>query len=185
MMGHKDSLSCLTQKYYAHKLQLGDCYQYPIKGMGEASYKLKYGKSMKMKEVLYVPGLKKNILSISALDKKGFRVSFVDEVLMWPKWKIIDDAIVIGVEEGGLYKLKGHTDLSFIAITINPCELWHRILSHVNYKALPIVIKVVTSLPKIHINHEGACKTCAQGNNIKNPFSSSNSIEKGILDIFH
>ena len=55
---------------------------------------------MKMKEVLYVLSLKKNILSISALDKKGFRVSFVDgEFIMWKKGKIIDDATVIGVEE--------------------------------------------------------------------------------------
>ena len=46
-----------------------------IKGMGEASYKLDSGKYMKMKDVLNVPGLKKNLLSISALDKKGFRVS--------------------------------------------------------------------------------------------------------------
>ena len=68
MIGHRDSFSCLTQKYYLHKVQLRDNYQYPIKGLGEASYKLKYGKSMKMKEVLYVPGLKNNILSISALD---------------------------------------------------------------------------------------------------------------------
>jgi hypothetical protein len=37
---------------------------------------------MKMKDVLYVPGLTMNLLSISALDKKGFRVSFIDgEVL--------------------------------------------------------------------------------------------------------
>ena len=55
MIGHIDYLSCLTQKYYPHKVQLGDDYQYPIKGMGEASYKMKSGKSMKMKEVLYVP----------------------------------------------------------------------------------------------------------------------------------
>ena len=61
-----------------------------------------------MKEVLYVPGLKKYIFSISNLDKKSFRVAFVDgEVLMWPKGKTIDDATVIGVEEGGIYKLKG------------------------------------------------------------------------------
>ena len=67
--------------------------------MGEASYKLKYGKSMKMKEVLYVPGLKKNILSISYLHKKVFRVSFEDgEFLMWLKGNTIDDAIVIGVQ---------------------------------------------------------------------------------------
>ena len=41
---------------------------------------------MKMKEVLYVPNLKKNLLSISALDKKGYRVAFIDgQVLMWTK----------------------------------------------------------------------------------------------------
>jgi len=53
---------------------------------------------MKMKDVLYVPSLKNNLLSISSLDKKGFRVSFIDgEVLMWSKGKSIEDAIVIGI----------------------------------------------------------------------------------------
>ena len=64
---------------------------------------------MKMKDVLFVPGLKKNLLSISALDEKGMRVAFIDgQVLMWPKGKTLDDATVIGEQEGGLYKLKGH-----------------------------------------------------------------------------
>ena len=41
---------------------------------------------MKMKNVLFVLGLKKNLLSISALDAKGMRVSFVDgQVLLWPR----------------------------------------------------------------------------------------------------
>ena len=42
---------------------------------------------------------------------------------MWPKGKTIDDVVVIGVEEGGIYKLKEHTDSSLTTITINPCEL--------------------------------------------------------------
>ena len=64
-----------------------------------------------MKDVLYVPGLKKNILSISALDAKGMRVTFVDgQVLMCPIEKTIDDAIVIGEQDGGLYKLKGQPE---------------------------------------------------------------------------
>ena len=55
------------------------------------------GKSLKMKNVLFVPGLKNNLLSISALDEKGMRVAFVyGQVLMWPKRKTFDDAIVIG-----------------------------------------------------------------------------------------
>ena len=43
---------------------MGDDYQYPIKGIDESSYKLESKNSMKMKEILYVPGLKKNLLSI-------------------------------------------------------------------------------------------------------------------------
>ena len=55
-----------------------------------------------MKDVLFVPGLNKNILSISGLYAKGIRVAFVDgQVLMWPKGKTIDDVIVIGEQEGG------------------------------------------------------------------------------------
>ena len=51
---------------------------------------------MNMKDVLFVPGLNKNLLSISSLDAKGMRVSFVDgQVLMWPKGKTIDDAVVM------------------------------------------------------------------------------------------
>ena len=57
-----------------------------------------------MKDVLFVPELNKNLLSISALDAKGMRVAFVNgQVLMWPKGKSFDDAVVIGEQEGALY----------------------------------------------------------------------------------
>ena len=109
MTGYKGSFSELVQKDSPHKVKLGDDYQYPIKGVGETSYKLDSRKPLKIKNVLYVPGLKKNLLSIQALEENGFKVTFIDgEVLMWPRGKTLDDAIVIGVQEGGLYKLKGH-----------------------------------------------------------------------------
>ena len=63
------------------------------------------------------------------------------------KGKTIDDVVVIGVEEGRLYKLKGHADLALMTSTVSPCELWHRRLAHIHYKALPIVSKVVRCLP--------------------------------------
>ena len=63
--------------------------------------------------------------------------------MMWQKGKIIDDVVVIGEEEGGIYKLKVHRDSTLIESTINPCELWHRRLTHVKYKELPIMSKVV------------------------------------------
>ena len=138
------------------------------------------GTSMKMKEVLYVPGLKKNLLSISALDKKGYRGAFIDgQVLVWSKGKTLEDVVVIGEEEGGLYKIKGHPKKSLVHETTNSSELWHRRLAHINYKAFPYVSKVVTRLPNLKIEHEGNCNGCAEGKNIKNPFPKSDTNTKG------
>jgi hypothetical protein len=123
MIGHKDILFSLAENNFPQKFTLGDDYQYPIKGVGESNYKLDSGTPMKMKDVLYVLGLTKKLVSISALYNKGFRVAFIDgEVLMWHKGKTIEDAIVIGIEEGGLYKLKGHSDATLIHSIESLCE---------------------------------------------------------------
>ena len=147
-------------------MKLGDDYQYPIKGSGESSYKLDSGKSMVMKDVLFVPRLKKNLLSISALDEKGMRVAFVDgQVLMWPKGNTIDDVVVIGEQEWGLYKLKGQLEQALVHDSVEPNELSHRRHTHVHYRALPLASKVVEGLPKIQAKHEGVYKGCVKGNN--------------------
>ena len=88
-----------------------------------------------MKDVLYVPGLKNNLLSISTLDAKRSRVTFVDgQVLMWPRGKTIDNATVIGEQEGGLCKLKEQTEQALVHDFVKPSELWHRRLTHVLYQ---------------------------------------------------
>jgi hypothetical protein len=90
------------------------------------------------------------------LEEEGFKVSFIDgEVLMCPRGNYIDDFIVIGVQEGGLYKLKEHLDSTFVYSIVNPSELCHRIRSHIHYKALPIVSNMVTGFPEIQVNHDG------------------------------
>ena len=40
-----------------------------------------------------------------------------------PKGKTIEDVVVIGTEEGGLYKLKCHLDAALTHSTESPCEL--------------------------------------------------------------
>ena len=97
-----------------------------------------------MQDVLFVPSLTKNLLSISALDAKGMRVAFIDgQVIMWPKGKTINDAVVIGEQEGGLYKLKGHPEQALIHDTIETNEIWNRRLAHVHYRALVIASKAI------------------------------------------
>ena len=103
---------------------------------------------------------------------------------MWPRGTTINDAIVIG-EQGGLYKLKGHLEQAMVQDTVEPNELWHRRLAHVHYKALPLASKDVEDLPEIQEKHEGVCKGCAKGKNTRKTFPSSESKEKGILEIIH
>ena len=120
------------------------------------------------------------------MDAKGIRVSFVDgQVLMWPKGKTIDDAVVIGEQEGGLYKLKGQPEQALVHDSIEPSELWHRRIAHVHYRVLPLARKVVEGLPEIETKHEVVCKGCVKGKNTKKTFPINERKVKGILEIIH
>ena len=78
------------------------------------------------------------------IDAKGMQVAFIyGQVIMWPKGKTINYAVVIGEQEGGLYKLKGHPEQALIYDTVEPNELWNRMLAHVHYRSLPIASKFV------------------------------------------
>ena len=106
-------------------------------------------------------------------------------VIIWLKGKTIDDVIVIREQEGGLYKLKGYPEQALIYEIVEPNELWHRRLAHVNYRALLIARKYVEGLLEIQAKHDGVCKGCAEGKNTKNKFPSSENKAKGILEIIH
>jgi hypothetical protein len=44
---------------------------------------------------------------------------------------------------------------------------------------------MVEGIPELKSIHEGICKRCALGKNIKKPFPSSNNRSKKILDLIH
>jgi hypothetical protein len=67
----------------------------------------------------------------------------------------------------------------------NLCELWHRRLGHLHYRALSILRGIVTGLPEFRIVQQGVCRGCALGKNAKAAFPSSESRSKGILDLIH
>jgi len=160
--------------------------KYAVRGLGKTSFQLETGDRLHMSNVLYVPGLKKNLLSISASEDKGYRVAFVDgHVLAWPKESSIDSAGVIGVREGGLYKLTGKLLQALVHDSTNLSELWHRRFAHLHYRALPALPKMVTGILKLQVEHDGVCRGCALGKNVKGTFPGSDIRSKGILDLIH
>lgn len=59
------------------------------------------------------------------------------KALLWSKDEDLNLALVIGHQEGGLYKLPGQVMLVLAHDAISPNELWHRRFGHLHYKALP------------------------------------------------
>ena len=61
---------------------------------------------MVLRDVLYVPGLKKNLVSVSMIEDQGLGVSFLDgHVHMFPKTTRSSASIAIGVRCRKLYRL--------------------------------------------------------------------------------
>jgi hypothetical protein len=186
MTGDQARLSNLNEKKTSYKVELGDKTTYPVEEFGQASIKMKTGNYVHLSNVLYVPGLEKNLVSISCLEDKGNRIAFMDgKVLSWHKDSNIENARVIGSREGNLYRLLEQNEEALVHNEINPNELWHRRYAHINYQALPFLKRMVEGIPELQSTHEGICKGCALGKNIKKPFPSSNNRSKEILDLIH
>jgi len=87
-------------------VELGDNNIYAIKDLGSTSLKLENGAKLHLNNIIYVPGLKNNLLSISFSEDKGDRVAFVDgKSLVWEKDSSIEQEKIIGVREGWLYRV--------------------------------------------------------------------------------
>jgi hypothetical protein len=120
-------LSNLNEKKTSYKVELGDKTTYPMEGFGQATIKMKTSNYVHLSNVLYVPGLEKNLVSISCLEDKGNIIAFVDgKVLSWHKDSSIENVRVIGSHEGNLYRLLEKNEEVLVHDEVNPNELWHK-----------------------------------------------------------
>jgi hypothetical protein len=67
MTGDQVRLSSLNEKRTSYKVELGDKNTYLVEGIGQASVKLKSGNNVHLRNILYIPSLEKNLVSISFL----------------------------------------------------------------------------------------------------------------------
>jgi hypothetical protein len=185
MTGLRNHLTHFVKKETHLHVVLGDDARYNVRGIGTSTFQLDSYMQLKL-EVLYVPRMKRNLVSISALEDKGYKITFSEgRVLVWHKDSHISFSKVIGVRENNLYKLTIKLVQALLHDTINLSELWHIRLAHIHYRAIPNLGKVVTCLPEIEIHHKGVCKGCALGKNVKGFFLSSDNRSKEILDLIH
>ena len=74
---YQEVLSNLFERETNLKIVLGDNSTYPVKGFDSTKFHLDSREFVLLHEVMYVTRLKKNLVSISTLEKKGMIVSFI------------------------------------------------------------------------------------------------------------
>jgi hypothetical protein len=108
--------------------------------------------------------LKKNLISVSTIQDRGFEVSFRgDEVLIYPKGSSVTLDKVIGTRDGKLYKLDFQPlhALASSSSSSQLCELWHRRMAHLHHGALRVLREIMTKLSQFSIEHQEVCRGCA------------------------
>jgi len=108
-----------------------------MEGIGTVQIKMFNGMMWKLKEVRYVPQLKRNLISIGALETLGLEVSIRDGVLKMTKGSMV---VLNSVHRNNLYYLKGSTVTGQVATLTDSDDdstrLWHMRLRHTSEKSL-------------------------------------------------
>eukprot|EP00253_Pinus_taeda_P028995 PITA_28995 len=160
--GYKEALTNLIEKETNLEIILGDNSTYLVKGVGNVTLQLNQGNTIHLQEVLYVPNLKKNLVSISEMEDKGYKVAFIDgKVCVWKK--NFKDAFTLGFRVDSLYQVGGSPLGVMSCDTSLQSELWQRRFAHLHYKALLDVRQMVTRMHEFKVEHEGVCPRCAEG----------------------
>ena len=111
-------------------------------GIGSIRLKNHDGSTRILTEVRYVPSLKKNLVSLGALESKGLIVTLQDGGL-----KVTSGALVVmrGVRRNNLYYYQGSTVIGSAATAskedkeLEATKLWHVRLGHAGEKSLQIL----------------------------------------------
>ena len=95
------------EEYSIEVVTIGDNSTYPMQGIGICLVHLSTRVNLHLKNVLFVPGIKINHISIYGLADQGYQIAFQEKkVLCWMKNSNIKNAISIGVALKILFLLK-------------------------------------------------------------------------------
>src|SRR4051812_42084549 len=172
MTGRRDWFVQINQ-VVKNKVKFAEDSTLMAEGVGDVLIEKKDGGHSMIKDVLYIPGIKCNLLSIGQLLEKGCNIRLEDKILRF-------------VDASGVLILKAPmaTNRTFkveLKVLEHRCLataasreewLWHYRLGHLNFCDLKALQQegMVTGLPHINVPAE-LCEECVKGKQHKGSFS--------------
>jgi hypothetical protein len=108
MIGAWELFESFTKSDSDMHVELGMGTKHAMRGSRTVSFRMESGGVVRVTNVLRVPKLKRRVLSVLMIEKKGFDAVFQDgQALIKPKGSSSNPTVVLGVRERNLYRLKG------------------------------------------------------------------------------
>ncbi|XXG43377.1 hypothetical protein AAC387_Pa01g3427 [Persea americana] len=143
-----------------------------VEGQGQVVLKMTSGKELTLNNVLHVPDIRKNLVSVSLLSKKGFKLVFESDKFVLIKYVMY---VGKGYMSDGLCKMNVMTIVpnkkNSSAYMLESSNVWHGRLSHVNYDALRRLVNM-ECLPKCSFDSNIKCETCVEAKLTRISFQS-------------
>ena len=143
MTGDKELFSDLEEKYLQMNIEMGDDGRYIATGIGTVTFDRESGKPFMLKDVMHVPGLKNNLVSVAMLEDIGYDVVFSDEKYFL-RHKTTGKTKKLWIRVKNIYKLEVDGYAAMVGnveevVSRDEGELWHRRLGHLHRGALKIL----------------------------------------------
>ena len=144
-----------------------------VKGKGKILLKFTSGKLLSLSNVLFVPSLRRNLVSSTLLDVAGLKiVQEAGKVVIMRN----GDFVGKGYRSGGLLVLNAVAQINnetaansvYIAESV---DLWHGRLGHVNFASLKR-LRNMRLIPNVNTENCSKCPVCVEAKFAKKPFKN-------------
>lgn len=163
---------------------------YPVEKEGHFEVDISNNRGVSLKDVYHVPGLKKNLASVSQITDAGRYVLFGPEnVQILSNIKHIEaDVLFTGRRKESLYVLSASDAYVEKTCKNESATLWHNRLGHIWYQLLQKIStkKLLDGVPLFNeIHHDVICSGCQYGKSHRLPFSNSKNRASAALQLVH
>jgi hypothetical protein len=154
-----------------------------IRGIGQVCLKMTSGKTIILKDVLFVPTINRNLISVSQLLRQGLKLVFESNKVILTKF---GNFIGKAYESDGLFHMSVMNNYSFSAIH-QSCnknnDMWHSRLCHINSRAIKHLSNM-NLIPEYKLD-TSRCEICVQAKQPRLPFKTVEEKGNSPLDLVH
>ena len=165
MTNHKEWYKTLRPTEQSILVAVGNDAKCPAKGTGTISFVSSTGDTKDLSDVLYVPDIGRNLLSVSAITDRGLKVHFDQQSAVILDKK--DNIVGRGSRQDNLYVLSAFS----AQVHKGTSKLWHERFGHISFAVLKEMQKqgLVANLPALE-EMPDVCNACMMGKQHQLPF---------------